>query len=181
MMTAFFFIVAVLLHLALPASSFQQRPPLNTSTKKPLAASTTDGNKEKRPWEFFRFVRTAGFFNAFRPSFLKRSATSQGVDAVRPGSVMWSPSGTNGIEWGPLDDVVMGGASRTELAPGGTFDGVWRGVVTTANNGGFAGIRTKLLSPVRDASQCTGMRLKVKGDGQRFKLILRDDTGETCR
>ena len=62
-----------------------------------------------------------------------------------------------------------------DLSPGDSFTGAWTGFVTTANNGGFAGIRTKLLSPFRDASSCSGILLKIKGDGQRYKLIARED------
>ena len=50
----------------------------------------------------------------------------------------------NRITWGPLDDVVMGGASRSDLQPGEQFKGIWKGEISTANNGGFAGIRTKV-------------------------------------
>jgi hypothetical protein len=77
--------------------------------------------------------------------------------------------------------------------------------VTTANSGGFAGIRSKTLtSPLgllrqyivfiyeyfhsnlkpkqiksnqikQDMSSCRGFLIKVKGDGQRYKFISRDD------
>jgi Complex I intermediate-associated protein 30 (CIA30) len=132
--------------------------------------------KVKKPWEFFRFIRTANFYEAFKPKFM-RSSTGESA-TVRPGDTIWTAAGKNSLaaaQWGPLDDVVMGGASKTDLAPGAPFDGVWSGFVTTANNGGFAGIRTKLFSPRKDASACKGFLLKVKGDGQRYKLIARDD------
>jgi hypothetical protein len=69
----------------------------------------------------------------------------------------------------------MGGASKSELLPGTKFNGTWSGIVTTANNGGFAGIRTKLFAPHKDASSCRGFVLRVKGDGNRYKFIARDD------
>jgi hypothetical protein len=71
--------------------------------------------------------------------------------------------------------VVMGGVSRSDLEPGGVFNGTWTGLVTTENNGGFAGIRTKLLTTPINMDGCKGMQLKVVGDGQSYKFILRDD------
>lgn len=95
---------------------------------------------------------------------------------MKPNSVVWS-SGSNlrGLEWAPLDDVVMGGASESTINTGTEFEGKWRGFVTTENNGGFAGIRTKLVTPPLDCSECRGIQMKVKGDGQRYKFIARDD------
>lgn len=133
---------------------------------------------QKKPWEFFRFLKTASFYGAFKPKlpFLKEK-TPDGSLGVQPGSIIWSSSDQNPeLEWGPLDDVVMGGASKSDLAPGGKFNSVWSGFVTSANNGGFAGIRTKIFNPFKDASTCRGFILKVKGDGNRFKFIARDDT-----
>jgi hypothetical protein len=49
-------------------------------------------------------------------------------------------------QWGPLDDVVMGGASQSTLAvrqgagEAGRPAGVFGGRVTEANNGGFASV-----------------------------------------
>jgi len=48
-------------------------------------------------------------------------------------------------------------------------------MVTTANNGGFAGCRTLPFSPPLRLSAFRGLRLRVRGDGQRYKLIVRDD------
>ncbi|KAJ1403704.1 NADH:ubiquinone oxidoreductase intermediate-associated protein 30 [Ochromonadaceae sp. CCMP2298] len=69
----------------------------------------------------------------------------------------------------------MGGVSKSTLEPGAPFDGTWTGVVSTANNGGFAGIRTKLFKTPFDLSSCAGVVIRLRGDGQRYKLILRDD------
>ncbi|MGB2925855.1 MAG: CIA30 family protein [Limnothrix sp.] len=74
--------------------------------------------------------------------------------------------------WGAVDDVVMGGvsASRLQFAPEIAY---FTGVVSTENNGGFASVRTKNLANPWDLSSYTGFRLRVKGDGQRYKLIAR--------
>ena len=92
--------------------------------------------------------------------------------ALLPGAVLFGPGVP--LVFGALDDVVMGGVSRTEIEPG-PFSGVFRGTVSTDNNGGFAGIRTKQFTPPLDISKATGFQLKVRGDGQRYKVIARDD------
>ena len=97
------------------------------------------------------------------------------IEVLGAGAVIYSASSTSvDLGWYALDDVVMGGASKSNLNPGTKFDGVWTGYVTTAQNGGFAGIRTKPLSPIKDASSSLGLLLDVKGDGQRYKFIARD-------
>ncbi|XP_002968299.2 uncharacterized protein LOC9631474 [Selaginella moellendorffii] len=93
-----------------------------------------------------------------------------------------------GPAWGSLDDVVMGGVSESFLQVGREGDepvGIFRGVVSTANNGGFASIRTKNFDPVLDLSAYDGLELRLKGNGQRLKLIVRvskdwDGTGYTA-
>ena len=78
--------------------------------------------------------------------------------------------------WGELDDVVMGGVSQ------GSFflrdqNAVFAGNVSTENSGGFSSVRTKNFDPPFSFSGWRGLRLKVKGDGQRYKLILRNSDG----
>ena len=82
--------------------------------------------------------------------------------------------------WGPLDDVVMGGVSdsllmeRFEKSVDGPV-GVFTGTVSTSNNGGFASVRTRNFSPPLNLSAYDGVYLRLKGDGKRYKLILRSD------
>lgn len=78
--------------------------------------------------------------------------------------------------WGALDDVVMGGISQ------GSFflrdrQAVFAGNVSTDNSGGFSSVRTRNFEPPFDLSGWKGMRLRVKGDGQRYKFILRNSGG----
>ena len=63
-------------------------------------------------WDPVRFATTAAFFNA-PPSpgeLLKRVLTPP---PVRPDGLLWSAERPELLEWGPLDDVVMGGVSRS--------------------------------------------------------------------
>ncbi|KAF6173137.1 hypothetical protein GIB67_028435 [Kingdonia uniflora] len=130
------------------------------------------------------------------------------------------------IAWGALDDVVMGGVSESTFltdtvgSETGGPTGLFKGTVSTANNGGFTSVRTRiLLSPSvgvnaalvpkdnidiripvshtsvdaqtdaiiskcqacllknfsvpEDLSAYDGLELRVKGDGRRYKLIVR--------
>lgn len=96
------------------------------------------------------------------------------LESNKPGSIVWSTSTKElDLGWYALDDVVMGGQSKTSKMPNNE-SGIWSGVVTTAGGGGFAGMRTKQFAPVMDASLCRGFKLRVTGDGQRYKFITRD-------
>lgn len=98
--------------------------------------------------------------------------------------------------WGALDDVVMGGVSRgsffiptpqADQAPQvdqasqtdreGDRYAVFAGNVSTDNSGGFSSVRTQNFDPPFDFSGWQGMRLRVKGDGQRYKFIARNSAG----
>lgn len=83
--------------------------------------------------------------------------------------------------WSAIDDAVMGGCSRSwlrheaagEVAGDAAGFAVFEGVVSLAQNGGFASVR----SPRQDfgAPGATGYALQVCGDGARYKLALRCD------
>lgn len=86
--------------------------------------------------------------------------------------------------WGAIDDGVMGGVSQSGLtlqaglsptAPRGY--GRFAGQVSTANSGGFASVRTRNFEPPFNLQGWQGVWLWLRGDGQRYKLILRDRSG----
>jgi uncharacterized protein YbjT (DUF2867 family) len=77
--------------------------------------------------------------------------------------------------WGALDDVVMGGVSSSSFQIRENT-AVFTGNVSTANSGGFASVRTKNFSPLLDLSGYQGVKLRVKGDGQRYKIFLRTES-----
>lgn len=75
--------------------------------------------------------------------------------------------------WGAVDDVVMGGVSQSEIR----FDdrsALFMGNVSTANSGGFASIRTRNF-PAIALGNYQGIKLRVKGDGNRYKFLLRTE------
>lgn len=74
--------------------------------------------------------------------------------------------------WGAIDDVVMGGVSESQM----TLENgaaLFSGVVSTANSGGFASVRTRNFSPPLDLSPYQGVDLRIRGDGQRYKFLIR--------
>ncbi|KAI3936229.1 hypothetical protein MKW98_026409 [Papaver atlanticum] len=83
------------------------------------------------------------------------------------------------LAWGELDDVVMGGVSESKFLidhcgnENGGPTGLFKGVVSTKNNGGFTSIRTRNFSIPEDLSAYDGLELRIKGDGRRYKLIVR--------
>lgn len=77
--------------------------------------------------------------------------------------------------WGAIDDVVMGGISESGIR---LVDNtaLFAGNVSTANNGGFASVRTRNFDLPLDLSGYEGIELRVKGDGNRYKIFLRTET-----
>ncbi|CAN1283533.1 Protein HIGH CHLOROPHYLL FLUORESCENCE PHENOTYPE 173, chloroplastic, partial [Linum perenne] len=93
----------------------------------------------------------------------------KGTVGLRSGKLLFGCEGSEfkDLPWGSLDDVVMGGVSES------TFQIDTTGVVSTANNGGFTSVRTKNFSVPEDVSAYDGLELRLKGDGRRYKLIVR--------
>jgi len=146
-----------------PSDGWKSRPAVPELQQESSRIAPSD----RTPWDAVRFIKQSSKFIDVNP-FKKAASTV----VVQPGDALWSAGGDdNKFSWSPLDDVVMGGASES------SFDaatGIWSGTVTSANNGGFVGIRTK-SSFVLDMGQCQGMELKLRsGNGRRFKFVVRD-------
>lgn len=145
-----------------------------------LAAAGDDATssaKERKPWEFLRFVSQSSKFVTPPTLPFIGGGTKESTRKIKPGDIIWAPSSSdNFCNFAPLDDVVMGGASSSTVD---NNTGMWTGTVTDANNGGFVGIRS---TPFRnglslDVSDCKGVELRLrKGDGKRFKFVVRDST-----
>ena len=73
--------------------------------------------------------------------------------------------------WHAIDDTVMGGisGSRIVLDPAGYA--VFSGIVSFANNGGFASVRGPVIEPGR--ASIIAYELTVRGDRKTCKLSLR--------
>lgn len=85
------------------------------------------------------------------------------------------PTADLAATWGVLDDVVMGGVSESQIR---FLNGaaLFAGQVSTANSGGFVSVRTRNFEHPLDLGGYDGIELRLKGDGNRYKLILRDES-----
>ena len=75
--------------------------------------------------------------------------------------------------WHSIDDAVMGGISASRVDYDSRGHAVFSGIVSFANNGGFASVRRRLIAPRRNG--ITAYALTVRGDGKTYKLSLRVD------
>lgn len=91
-----------------------------------------------------------------------------------PEHILFSFDDPTAAVFRPIDDVVMGGASRSEVAP--TARGILRfaGVVSLANGGGFASIRAPI--PRASLAGSRGLALHTRGDGKAYKVNVKLDT-----
>ncbi|KAF8060080.1 NAGS2 [Scenedesmus sp. PABB004] len=100
---------------------------------------------------------------------------------LEAGKAIMVPDAESAARWGALDDVVMGGASESSLVlsrdggEGGAPALLFRARVSTANSGGFVSVRCRNFDPPLDLSPYAGLRLRLRGTGLRYKLILRCD------
>lgn len=76
-------------------------------------------------------------------------------------------------DWSAIDDVVMGGVSRSHLRYDPAGFAVVEGVVSLEHNGGFASVRSAPLN--LGVPGAAGYSIELNGDGKRYKLNLRTD------
>ncbi|MCR9069439.1 MAG: CIA30 family protein [Rhodobacteraceae bacterium] len=77
-------------------------------------------------------------------------------------------------DWRFIADGVMGGVSQGQAVLEGA--GVrLTGTVSTENNGGFLQVRTDLPDGAPEAA--TGLRIRVRGNGARYFIHLRNRSG----
>jgi hypothetical protein len=133
----------------------------------------------QKSWDFKRFCRTLTYFNSIPVLNWIQSmfAPSPAPPPPQPQSGIIfdfsQPDQPLSQIWGALDDVVMGGVSESTIEP--ALDGaLFTGTVSTANSGGFASIRTRNFEPPLNLGSHQGLALILKGDGQRYKFLLRD-------
>jgi monofunctional biosynthetic peptidoglycan transglycosylase len=78
-----------------------------------------------------------------------------------------------GSRWSSIDDTVMGGVSSSRLETPQDGTAMFVGMVSLDNNGGFASIRSG--RDIFDLGRFSGIELRVRGDGKRYKLNLKND------
>jgi hypothetical protein len=75
--------------------------------------------------------------------------------------------------WSAIDDVVMGGVSRSHLRYDPAGYAVFEGFVSLEHNGGFASVRSGLQD--LGVPGAAAYSIEFNGDGKRYKLNLRTD------
>jgi monofunctional biosynthetic peptidoglycan transglycosylase len=75
--------------------------------------------------------------------------------------------------WTVVNDGVMGGRSTSTVQEDPTGTIVFAGDVSLENNGGFASVRLPIAES--DLSAFGGLRLRLRGDGNRYQIRLRTD------
>jgi hypothetical protein len=132
----------------------------------------------KPAWDISRFVQTLSYFEAIPViSWVQKMFSAAPLPPQPQAGVIFdfrAPATPLNQTWGALDDVVMGGVSASSIQP--DAEGAhFIGSVSTANSGGFASIRTRNFEPPLKLSQYLGIELRLKGDGKRYKFLLRDE------
>ena len=165
-----------------------------------LSYLNSSDRMKKEQWNVGRFIKTLAYFRVIpilsdhnwfqeimgnpanhkldskildkqvKPSSeIKTLSTNQILFNFRDPEQNWQPA------WGAIDDVVMGGVSQSNLIV--TSSGaLFSGIVSTANSGGFASVRTRNFEPPLNLSEYTGIELRLKGDGQRYKFLVRGES-----
>lgn len=75
------------------------------------------------------------------------------------------------LDWQIVNDGVMGGVSRSQMTVNAEGHGQFSGTVSLENNGGFASCRAAVEKI--DISGTKGVRIRVRGDGQRYDFRVR--------
>lgn len=75
------------------------------------------------------------------------------------------------LDWQIVNDGVMGGISKSQMTVNAESYGQFSGTVSLENNGGFASCRATVEKI--DMSGTRGVRLRVRGDGQRYDFRVR--------
>jgi hypothetical protein len=79
-------------------------------------------------------------------------------------------------DWAIVNDVVMGGKSKSEVYKNRKGNLVFEGFVSLENNGGFCSIRNQFDS--RDISAYNSVLLRIKGDGKTYQLRVKKRIGD---
>lgn len=77
-------------------------------------------------------------------------------------------------EWRIINDVVMGGVSKSNFILSEDGSAKFSGTLSPDNNGGFASVRAFIEE--KDLDGYTGVIIKAKGDGNLYNIRFRTNT-----
>ena len=78
--------------------------------------------------------------------------------------------------WNVVDDRVMGGRSQSEITINDEGNALFKGYVTTENNGGFSSVRYTFNK--RDVSGFEHILIKLKGDGKSYQFRIKENSSQ---
>lgn len=78
--------------------------------------------------------------------------------------------------WQIVDDVVMGGESRGRFYFNTDGNGVFEGLVSMENNGGFSSVRHHFQRI--DVLEYSRLVIHVRGDGKRYQLRIKSNKND---
>ncbi len=137
-------------------------------------------SQPNRQWDAGRFLQTLTYFETIPVvSCLKKmifGSSPSPAPQPQAGIIFDFSQPRAALEqtWGALDDVVMGGVSASSLRQQ-PDSALFTGYVSTDNSGGFASVRTRNFEPPLNLAAYSGFELRVNGDGQRYKFLVRDE------
>ena len=76
-------------------------------------------------------------------------------------------------QWQNVDDVVMGGISKSQFTVTPNKTALFSGKVSLENYGGFASVFSRLTD--NDLSSYQGIEIRVKSDSKRYKIYLKNE------
>ena len=78
--------------------------------------------------------------------------------------------------WKIVNDGVMGGLSNSTFSQNSEGHGIFEGMVSTENNGGFASVRLQTSSlDINDSKQ---VKIRLKGDGKNYQLRVKANAAD---
>lgn len=77
-------------------------------------------------------------------------------------------------QWRIVNDGVMGGLSRGSFTLNSEGNGLFKGVVSLDNNGGFTSVRYQFSSLT--INKDSKIKLRIKGDGKEYQFRIKDKT-----
>lgn len=80
---------------------------------------------------------------------------------------------TNVNDWRIIDDVVMGGRSNGKFTIDNDGNGVFSGIVSLDNYGGFSSVRYQFnkIKTTKDSR----VTIRLKGDGKEYQFRIKDN------
>lgn len=78
-------------------------------------------------------------------------------------------------DWNIVDDIVMGGRSSSTFELNSDGYGVFSGIISLENNGGFSSVHYQFKK--MKVHQDNKIMVKLKGDGKNYQLRIKDNSG----